>query len=60
MTIIEVNFAGFQFTRCVPDVPGRGDRYAWHISRVHDLPWVLRWVHAGRFARRRDARLRVA
>ena len=64
MTIIEVNFAGFQFTRCVPNVPGQGDRYAWHISRVHHLPWVLGWVHmgrfAGRFARRLDPRLRVA
>lgn len=64
MTIIEVNIAGFQFTRCVPDVPGQGDRHAWHISRMHHLPWVLDWVlgwvHVGRFACRRDPRLRTA
>ena len=60
MTIIEVNFAGIQFTRCVPDVPGGGDRHAWHISRVPHLPWVLGWVHVGRFGRRQDPRLRAA
>jgi hypothetical protein len=60
MTIIEVNFAGFQFTRCVPDVPGRGDRYAWHISRVEHLPRVHLRRFAGRSARRRDQRLRIA
>jgi hypothetical protein len=38
MTNIEVNLAGFQFTRCVPDVPGGDGRHAWHISRVHHLP----------------------
>ena len=52
MTIIEVNFAGLQFTRCVPDVPGGDDRYAWHVSRLHHLPRLN--------MRRRAPRLRVA
>ena len=55
MTHIEVNLAGFQLTRCVPDAPGREGRHAWHISRVHHLPRV----HAGRFLRRRATRLGV-
>jgi hypothetical protein len=54
MTIIEVNLAGFQFTRCVPDVPGGDGRRAWHVSRVHHV----HRVHAGRRMRRRVARLR--
>lgn len=52
MTIIEVNLAGFQFTRCVPDVPGGDGRYAWHVSRVQHLPKP----HLGK----REPRLRVA
>jgi hypothetical protein len=41
MAIIEVNFAGFQFTRCVPDVPGGTDRHSWHVSRMR---LVRRWA----------------
>jgi hypothetical protein len=48
MTNIEVNLAGFQFTRCVPDGPGQDGHNAWHISRVHQLPRV----HAGRLLAR--------
>ena len=53
MTIIEVNLAGFQFTRCVPDAAGPEGRHAWHITRAYHL----RRLHAGR---RRAPRLRVA
>ena len=45
MSIIEVNVAGFQFTRCVPDVPGADGRHAWHVSRVHHhMPRIRRWA----------------
>ncbi|HZA08586.1 hypothetical protein [Mycobacterium sp.] len=51
MSIIEVNVAGFQFTRCTPDAPGT-ESPAWHITRIHHIP---------RFPlRRRAPRLRVA
>jgi hypothetical protein len=48
MPIIEVNLAGFQFTCCVPDVPGSTGRYAWQVSRVHHAPRIrlgrrMRW-----------------
>jgi hypothetical protein len=56
MSTIEVNLAGFQFVRCVPDVPGGGDRRAWHVSRVHQMPLI----NAGRRMRRWVPRLRAA
>jgi hypothetical protein len=51
MSIIEVNLAGFQFVRCVPDGSNDG-RHAWHVSRVHHMPRL--------HMRRRAPQLRVA
>jgi hypothetical protein len=48
MSIIEVNVAGFQFTRCVPDEPEGDGRHAWHVAKVHHLPWL----HAPRLMRK--------
>jgi hypothetical protein len=56
MTNIEVNLAGFQFTRCVPELPGQDGHHAWHVTRMHHVPRV----HAGRLLRRQVARLRYA
>jgi hypothetical protein len=46
MPIIEVNLAGFRFTRCVPDAPDDDGRHAWHVSRVRHLPRLhfRRWA----------------
>jgi len=52
VSIIEVNLAGFQFTRGVPEVPAGAGRRGWHVSLVHRVPRLhMRW---------RAARLRAA
>ena len=54
MPIIEVNVAGFQFTRCVPET-GSG-RHVWHVTRPHHT----HRFHAARLVRKWAPRLRVA
>jgi hypothetical protein len=56
MSIIEVNVAGFQFTRCEPDVPGGNGRRAWRVTRTHHKPRF----HAGRLVRKWAPRFGVA
>ena len=56
MAIIEVNLAGFQFTRCVPDTRDSGTRQVWHFSgvphppRIHKVRRMRRWLPRPRVA----------
>jgi hypothetical protein len=56
MSIIEVNVAGFQFTRDEPDVPGGNARRAWRVTRNRHQPRI----HAGRLMRKWAPRFGIA